>query len=660
MNSMRRLQLIALAAFGCAIASHARAVVLVNDARLVSASPGLAQASKSATVTIVNAGTYRLAVADDALSTPSALTSVSVVVTQGSTIVAQAKLDQTSSSVPTQDFTAQPGDYQLFAIGKASGVAKANITVVPVSGGTSPYHDSLDLLPPTQPSSNTTEVETSIHVYAAGTYTLTLTDQAFPAALQDYQLILFDRTTQASWQLCLQPTPTCQPSNTLQFTASGAGDFDLGIEAVAGGAAQAGLLSLTVTSSGLPAVTNGATTYAVGKMPPPAQFSLPAGGADSLVFTDLAFPSPTALTGMRAVLVQNDTVIARATQLGSTPITNAQQGNVQLYAFPGSTGTATYSRQVMQGSQVVYGDVGTSAATSFTFPTTIATLGTYTVQLKDFGFPSQLTNLQAVISQSGTMRATMSAPGSTDVQLNAGPADVLLIPQAAANANSLFGVSISVKGTGAKVLEHTQAIGQLFDARTFTVTDAGSYDVSLADLKFPAAFSELAVAVTRGPTLIGQIFGGGKFSFPATPGDYTLNFIANAGGTPAEYGLYTAIVASTPPPSVTLTASPTTVAAGGTTTLTWNATGADTCTASGAWSGTKATSNHETSSALSADSTFTLTCTGASGSTSASVTVRVPAADSIGGGGGGGSISLELLLLLTGVTAAVRRVKAPQ
>ncbi len=66
-------------------------------------------------------------------------------------------------------------------------------------------------------------------------------------------------------------------------------------------------------------------------------------------------------------------------------------------------------------------------------------------------------------------------------------------------------------------------------------------------------------------------------------------------------------------PVVTLVANPTTVDGGGTTTLTWSATNATSCTASGAWTGSRATSGSEESAAITATSTFTLACEGPGG-----------------------------------------------
>ena len=75
--------------------------------------------------------------------------------------------------------------------------------------------------------------------------------------------------------------------------------------------------------------------------------------------------------------------------------------------------------------------------------------------------------------------------------------------------------------------------------------------------------------------------------------------------------------------TLSFSGSPTSIAVGGQTTLSWSSTGATSCTASGAWSGSKAVSASGTVSNLLATGTYTLTCTGTSGSASQAVTVTV-------------------------------------
>ena len=76
-------------------------------------------------------------------------------------------------------------------------------------------------------------------------------------------------------------------------------------------------------------------------------------------------------------------------------------------------------------------------------------------------------------------------------------------------------------------------------------------------------------------------------------------------------------------PTVTLNATTPVVVQGMATTLTWTTTEATVCTASGAWSGARATSGSASTGALTVTSTFVLTCTGPGGSAREAVTVTV-------------------------------------
>lgn len=97
-----------------------------------------------------------------------------------------------------------------------------------------------------------------------------------------------------------------------------------------------------------------------------------------------------------------------------------------------------------------------------------------------------------------------------------------------------------------------------------------------------------------------------------------------------------------PQPTVDLTAAPLSVAFNGETSLSWISQHADSCTASGAWSGSVGTSGLSVpSGALTADSTFTITCTGEGGTATDSTTVSVAAA---------GAPSVSLVSTLSEVT----------
>ncbi len=80
---------------------------------------------------------------------------------------------------------------------------------------------------------------------------------------------------------------------------------------------------------------------------------------------------------------------------------------------------------------------------------------------------------------------------------------------------------------------------------------------------------------------------------------------------------------SQPAPVVSISADPATVNSGDMSAVTWDATNADSCTASGAWSGDRPTNGTETVGPLAADSQFTLTCAGPGGSASRTAAVTV-------------------------------------
>ncbi len=76
-------------------------------------------------------------------------------------------------------------------------------------------------------------------------------------------------------------------------------------------------------------------------------------------------------------------------------------------------------------------------------------------------------------------------------------------------------------------------------------------------------------------------------------------------------------------PTVSLTASPTTIKTGGSSTLNWTSANADSCTASGGWGGNRATSGSTSTGALSNTTSYTLTCKNTIGQASSSATVTV-------------------------------------
>lgn len=83
-------------------------------------------------------------------------------------------------------------------------------------------------------------------------------------------------------------------------------------------------------------------------------------------------------------------------------------------------------------------------------------------------------------------------------------------------------------------------------------------------------------------------------------------------------------------PTLSISGSPTQLALGQSSTLTWSAANVNSCTASGAWSGSKALSGNETvTPSAHGTVTYTLTCTGDNGSITNSVNIAVPPAPTL-------------------------------
>lgn len=93
-----------------------------------------------------------------------------------------------------------------------------------------------------------------------------------------------------------------------------------------------------------------------------------------------------------------------------------------------------------------------------------------------------------------------------------------------------------------------------------------------------------------------------------------------AGGSASDSAIVT--FSASPPPVVSLTATPDTILRGQSSTLAWTSSNDSLCTASGSWSGTQATNGTHGVSPTST-ATYTLTCSGVGGDTRRSVTVVV-------------------------------------
>lgn len=274
----------------------------------------------------------------------------------------------------------------------------------------------------------------------------------------------------------------------------------------------------------------------------------------------------------------------------------------------------------------------------------LATTGTYTLACTGSGGSS---------SESVTIAVQAAPAPAPAVTFNANPTSV------AYNGSSTFtwsttnatSCTASDAWSGGKTTSGTQTLSALISTGTYTLTCSGaggSASKSVAITVSPAAAptvtfgaSPTSVAYNGSATLTWSstnatscnasgAWSGAKLtsgtaalSSLTTTGTYTLT-CSGAGGSASQP--VTITVTAPPTPEITLYASPTAVAYNGSTTVTWSITNATSCSASGGWSGNKATSGTQTFSALTATTTYSLACSGAGGSASQSATVTVQAA----------------------------------
>jgi len=605
-------------------------------------------------VSISNAGTYQITLTDlgALLPTPAPLASVALAVTSGTAIVGTPLTAAGSTT-----FSATPGTYVLHVAGSPGSVPGSGpigITITDANGNVIDSFSGTLALPPSAVPSNQGLLQGSFTVPSTGSYQVTLSDLQFPASLGTLTLAIVVQGGALVTTLPAAGTTTASLQSGVTYAIFAVGQ--------AASTATGGLYGVNVSPAGggTPVYTNTTPVGAVTLIGTPAL--APAGY--TLTLTDLALPA--ALSQLGAVVTFGGQAVAQLTAAGSTAFT-ATANTYQVFAFgtPAASGSGSYALilqpatgpPALSVARAVSAAGGTASA--YSFDATVTSPGTYSVAVTDFAYPNLFTTISAAAVQSGkVLGSQLNTPGTFNVTAADGTLSLLVIGQPA-SAGGLFGIDLTASGSSTATFETTQGVGQLFSVQKLTIPAAGSYQASVSDLGFPAPFQNLAVIVTQGSTKIGAVFASGAFNFQATGGDYYFSFVAQPDpNSAADAGTYALTVSTVPPPpTVSLSASPTSVPSGGTVNLVWSSQNASSCAATGGWSGNKATSGAVTSAPITTTTTFTLTCTGASGSKAQSVTVNLSA--SSGGGGGGALDSGLLLVLLAAVLARGSMVTCP-
>jgi hypothetical protein len=629
------------------MAAPVRATPLISSVQLVTAPAALAQPQPSAqTFTVAQAGSYTVTLTD--LQIPSALGSLNLAIaTPAATAITLTGAGSQTVSLAAGTYTAQI--LAQAAAGAPGGTFSA--AVAPSAGGAAiwQYENSVGAANMST-SAGATAITSTFSVATGGSYQLAVTDLAFPVALSSLSVIILNDcgTTPGCVTAPVAPTPVTAANTGTALTLA-AGNYDLFVIASADSTARQGLLSVQITGAGSTAPVY-ANTIPVGTLPPPTEVDVHAASTVEVDAVDLAVPS--ALSALQAVVVQQGAVLSTLSSPGTASFA-AAAGALQVYALgtPGASGQGGAELVFTSGATRLADFVVPVFATgsnAFAFAPTLSAAGNYQLAVHDFQLPTAFVSLLAAAAQGGKLLT--STAGSGSFAAAGGPLNILVFPvqSSAPGAQGLFGVQVAHQSNGGVAFQTAQGVGASFSSSTFTVPKLGSYNLSLADLAFPAPFSTLAVIVTNGSSVVGEVFGSSTVAFTGQPGiNYSLNTLASAGSS-ADYGLYGLQLGAAPaPPTVTLTASSSSVVSGSSATLNWTSTGTTACTASGAWSGTLATAGTQSVGPLTSNATYSISCSGSSSTSpvTASVAITVTPRPSTIVGGGGAWSALELLWL---------------
>jgi len=593
------------------------------------------------------------------LQVPAALSTATVVVTQGGALVGNKAATAAASLAPpattaTLAIAGAVGLYTLQVFGAPNSAYSVGAFTVCVAPKANPSNCiqaaslSGTISQPAAASSPTTStVSTTLTVTTAGTYTVTASDDIFPVALQTApQVALFQGSTSVG------PLPI--PSGT-QLTLN-PGTYTLLAIAQADATIQAGLYGITISGpAGVAPVLN--NTYPVGTLAASSQLNNPIAQMLTLQVTDFVFPS--VLKQANALVSAGGTVLGSASSAAAHgPATFAAPGGtLQVWTYAAAaTDAGTYEVDLTSptGSLLsTASGVNNGNSFAFAYVTPALAAGSYQATATDFLFPGQLQALSFAVAQNRVLLAQAAMATTLNFMSAAAPAVLLVNAKPPAAGNGLFDINVQTAGAAPQLqFDQTQGVSLagLFNTQTLNIQTAGNFNVTVTDLQFPAPFQDLDLVVSSGSTLIGKIIGGGAIPLAATPGTYQLTFVA----TPAamqQYGMYALGVVVAVPPTVTLSASPTTVTAGAMTTLTWtNSPDATSCAGSGGAFAGNQPLNSSVAVAVPSTTTFMLTCTGPGG-TSAPQSVTVTATSAATKSGGGGGVDPRLIGLLALLTA---------
>jgi hypothetical protein len=384
-------------------------------------------------------------------------------------------------------------------------------------------------------ASQSAPVEQSFEIPRDGEYELTLTDFAFPAALDAVRLAVTRGDTLVTSLNAAEAGHRFTTTAGTHFvrvvgipkSSFRSGSFGVEIKAVSGGA-QVLQLANTLSLSAETAQGRGVIA---------ASFNAPAAGLYEVTLSDLQLPQSlqtltlaitrpgsTELVTMNAAGVQTFQLQAGDYQI--FVIGQAQSGNAGLLA---ATVRALASGANVFTQTLPIGEVSLVGSTTLS-------AGSHTLTLSDFAFPVALAQSGAVIAHFGTVAARLTTPGNTLFTASTGEYAVFAYAApAASSASGSYGLELRPQG-GAAVFSAAKAVGGAAGpvpsyVFPIDVATAGSYRVRLTDFEFPAPFAPLSLAASQSGALTGTLSAPGSLDLNLTAGRVVLLVIAKPSAT---------------------------------------------------------------------------------------------------------------------------------
>jgi hypothetical protein len=253
--------------------------------------------------------------------------------------------------------------------------------------------------------------------------------------------------------------------------------------------------------------------------------------------------------------------------------------------------------------------------------------------------------------------ASAQATPAPTVSISASPITVTVGEQSRITWSSTNATACTAAGdwTGSKPLSDSKNTGQLTTNEVFSLTctgPGGSATNQVTVAVVGGTSPKPTVSVTASPATItsgsrtliswstthatactaaGDWTGSKPLSGAKNTGWLTSDEVfaltcTGPGGSATNQVTVAVVSAPVGVPTVSITATPTTITSGSRTLITWSTTNATACTATGDWTGSKPLSGAKNTGLLTTDEVFALTCTGPAGTASQSATVTVAAA----------------------------------